>query len=73
MGYALTLNYKGVETHQTYLGALFTLIINVIVIFVCADKAVALVNMTDPTVTSLMRPMLRSEVEEMGAKNLHDE
>ena len=72
MGFSFMLNYKGREKHQTYLGAFFSIIIKIIVLIVTVNKAIDLVNMNDPTITSLERPMLRNEIDEYGAINLQE-
>ena len=73
MGYGLALNFKGVEMHKTYLGAFLSLVINFIVLFVGITKVHEMLSMSEPSIISLDRSLLRSELNERGEINLHDQ
>ena len=66
LGHPFSLNYRGSETHQTWLGAALSMIINILVLVILAQKIDELINMTDPEVQVFTRPIFQDEVEEAG-------
>ena len=51
LGHPFSLNHKGSETHNTWLGTVLTLAINVLVLIILAEKTIDLFLMRDPAVT----------------------
>ena len=64
-----SLNYGGSDTHKTWLGTGLSLVINVLVLIILAQKIDEVVNMNDPEVQVYTRPILKSEVDEAGQVN----
>ena len=69
LGHPFSLNYSGSETHKTWLGTGLSLVINVLVLIILAQKIDEVVNMNDPEVQEYRRPSLKSEVDEAGEVN----
>ena len=69
LGHPYSLNYRGSETHQTWLGTGLTLVINVLVLIILTQKIDEVINMNDPEVQVYRRPSLKSEVDEAGEVN----
>ena len=66
LGHGLTLNYRGNSTYNTYVGSILSICIYVLVMVQLIDKTTDLVDMRDPNVSSLTRPMLEAENTDFG-------
>ena len=64
LGHPFSLNYSGSETHKTWLGTGLSLVINVLVLIILAQKSIELIYMTDPNVQVNTRPIFKKEIEE---------
>ena len=71
-GFLFNLNYKGDEMYQTYLGAVSTISIKVIVLLQLINLAIALYDMSEPAIRTYQRPMLKSEISDYGDVSLND-
>ena len=69
LGHPYSLNYRGSETHQTWLGTGLTLVVNVLVLIILTQKIDEVINMQDPEVQVYTRPILKEELEEAGGVN----
>ena len=69
LGHPFSLNYLGSETHQTWFGAALSMVINILVLIILAQKTDAMLNMTDPEVQVFKRPIFEHEVEKAGEIN----
>ena len=49
-GFLFSLNYKGDETHQTYLGAIVSLAIKVVVLLQLINLMIAMIQMSEPAI-----------------------
>ena len=72
LGHAHSINYRGSTTYNTYVGSILSICIYVLVLVQLVDKITDLVEMRDPTVSSLERPMFEEESIEFGDINLDE-
>ena len=68
-GTPVALNFKGNETHRTWLGAFLTIVTNLIVLTYAGIKANILVNKNDP---EAIQYDVQRHLEERGNYNLFD-
>ena len=66
LGHDISINYQGSDKYNTYLGSIISISIYMLVLVQLATKMVALINMTDPQISSLTRPIYNTEVDEFG-------
>ena len=69
LGHHFSLNYKGVDTHQTRLGAVLSIGIKILVLIILGVNTIDLIWMTDPDSSVNMRAIFKEEVEEAGQIN----
>ena len=71
-GHAIKVTYKGEEQHQTTFGGLLTIGVRVFVLIAIIKAAVEVVNMDEPQIKSLERPLSISDRENTGQIILGD-
>ena len=69
-GKKLTVNYKGSESYGTYLGFSISMIIYVLVLIFLAEKLFELIQMKDPNISIIERPIYLEESEDFDEINL---
>ena len=62
LGHKFSLNYKGDESHKTWLGTSLSLFINILVLIILVEKTEELFLMRNPTVQVYTRPIFLEEV-----------
>ena len=72
LGHSFSLNYGGSEMHATKLGALISVTIQLLVAILLVQKSIEVVDMNDPTVEVLSRPLFKEEVEDFGVINVDE-
>ena len=66
MGYEPKLTYMGNQQYRTKLGAVLTLLVQLLVIMQLIKQLVKLVEMSEPNVHSYQRPMYEYEITDLG-------
>ena len=66
LGHNISINYQGSDKYNTIVGSIISMSIHMLVLVQLATKMVALINMTDPQITSFSRPIYNTEVDEFG-------
>ena len=72
LGYPFQVFYKGKASHETIVGAIVSICIKVLVLTQLIQKTISLVNMTEPTIQSYVRPIYEHEANELGKLNLSE-
>ena len=72
LGHDLSVNYRGNAKFNTYVGSIISLGIYAMVLVQLLQKVTDLVQMRDPQISVLTRPLYEEEVIEFGEINLHD-
>ena len=66
LGHKLLIKYRGNSTYNTYVGSVLSICIYVLVLVQLIQKTANLVDMRDPSVRSLRRPMFEEESTDFG-------
>ena len=64
------MNYKGFSDYPTYLGAILSVIIRVLLLTFVLIRTIQIVDMSSPDIVFYIRTLYESEVEELGDINL---
>ena len=57
LGHGFSVNYRGNSTYNTYVGSILSICIFILVMVQLVDRTLDLVDMRDPSVSSMTRPM----------------
>ena len=72
LGHAFGINYRGNATYNTYVGSILSICIYILVMVRLVDRTTDLIDMRDPSVSSMTRPMFIEESIDFGDINLND-
>ena len=61
LGHSISINYRGNTSYNTYLGALLTIGVQMLVLVQLVQKSIDLYSMEDPNVTIMSRPIYEEE------------
>jgi len=72
LGHPIQLTYKGEDTHQSMLGALVTIAVQIFTLVVAIKSLQEVALMEDPEIVSYARPMSLADRKSIGAVNFED-
>lgn len=72
LGHPFSLTYEGRNSHQTWLGAVLSIGVNIFVLLILAQKTLDVAYMRDPDVKMNRRQIFKDEVEQAGLINLSE-
>ena len=65
LGHSISINYRGNTSYNTYLGALLTIGVQMLVLVQLVQKSIDLYSMEDPNVTIMSRPIYEEESNQL--------
>ena len=70
LGHPVSINYKGESSYNTYFGSFLSIVIYALVLVQLVQRIIDLINMSDPNITIIERPVYEEESVNFGQLNL---
>ena len=72
LGHPIGLTYKGEETHQSLFGGVLSVVLSIFTLSILIINVEKVITMSDPTITTFLRPMTPDTRNDLGNINLKD-
>ena len=73
LGHPIGLTFKGEEKHQSLIGGVLSVVLTIFTLTILIINLEKVFTMSDPTITTFLRPMTPDKRNEIGNINLKDQ